>query len=142
MKLSASLCAAILGLSPVWAARVGPSREGLSVHEWGTFTTVASPDGGSQEWQPLVEPPDLPCFVNRMSLSNIKILPARARMETPVIYFYVQKPMPVSVRVDFPHGILTEWYPSAARAGVSLQWNADVQPDAQPAFPREGRPSR
>jgi len=34
-------------------------------------------------------------------------------METPVLYFYPLKPMTVSVRVDFPNGRVTEWYPRA-----------------------------
>jgi hypothetical protein len=33
------------------------------------------------------------------------------RMETPVTYFYTDQPRTVEVRVDFPQGLLTEWYP-------------------------------
>jgi hypothetical protein len=36
---------------------------------------------------------------------------ARQRMETPVTYFYTDVPRTVNVRVDFPKGALTEWYP-------------------------------
>src|SRR5260221_10876078 len=32
-------------------------------------------------------------------------------METPVTYFYTDEPALVDVRVDFPKGLLTEFYP-------------------------------
>ena len=43
-------------------------------------------------------------------------------METPVLYFYPDRAMNVSVRVDFPHGRITEWYPSAQMVGSSIDW--------------------
>ena len=33
------------------------------------------------------------------------------KMETPVTYFYSPAPLLVNVRVDFPKGVLTQWYP-------------------------------
>jgi hypothetical protein len=42
-----------------------------------------------------------------------KGLPSTIRMETPVIYFYTDEEMDVSVKVDFPKGRVTEWYPRA-----------------------------
>jgi hypothetical protein len=39
---------------------------------------------------------------------------ARVRMETPVIYFYTDREMEVSIEVGFPHGQITEWYPQAS----------------------------
>ena len=47
-------------------AVVGASRQAkpeVTVHEWGTFTSVAGPDGRSVTWAPLSGPQDLPCFV-------------------------------------------------------------------------------
>ena len=38
---------------------------GLTVHEWGTFTTVAGKGGRAIDWLPLSGPVDLPCFVVR-----------------------------------------------------------------------------
>ena len=38
-------------------------------------------------------------------------IPTVSRMETPVTYFYTDKPMKVHDRVDFPAGQLTEFYP-------------------------------
>jgi hypothetical protein len=35
-------------------------------------------------------------------------------METPVLYFYAPQRMTLSVRVDFPRGWITEWYPQAS----------------------------
>jgi len=107
----------------------------FTAHEWGTFTTVAGPDGQAQEWLPLGGPTDLPCFVETYENRLFKILAgpqaaafgplltyekARSglkgtvRMETPVLYFYAADPVEVSVSVGFPRGLFTEWYPAAA----------------------------
>lgn len=62
--------------------------------------------------------------------------PAKMRMETPVIYFYAGREMDVRVKVDFPKGLITEWYPAvlnvkpivrkqlplASRTGGMLDW--------------------
>ncbi len=34
------------------------------------------------------------------------------KMETPVTYFYSDKPIKVRASVEFPHGVMTQWYPS------------------------------
>jgi len=107
----------------------------FTVHEWGTFTTVAGPDGQAQEWLPLGGPTDLPCFVQRYKNGLVKVLSypnplgplldyesARAglkgtvRMETPVLYFYATRPTEARVSVRFPKGLFTEWYPKATVA--------------------------
>jgi hypothetical protein len=38
-------------------------------------------------------------------------------METPVMYFYTDRPREVDVRVDFPQGLLTEFYPPVREMG-------------------------
>ena len=103
---------------------------GITVHEWGTFTTVAGVDGHAVNWLPLAGPTDLPCFVehfrgnllakfapNATPNSNYalvrKSVVSRVRMETPVLYFYASRDTTASVRVRFHHGIMTEWYPHA-----------------------------
>jgi hypothetical protein len=52
------------------AASVGLTRSsrspGLTVHEWGTFTTVAGTSGAAIDWLPLGGPNDLPCFVKHV----------------------------------------------------------------------------
>jgi hypothetical protein len=85
----------------------------LVTHEWGTFTSVAGADGAPLAWAPLIGPPDLPCFVE--TIGPAKAFTGLVRMETPVLYFYAPRPVTLSVRVDFPKGWITEWYPHADR---------------------------
>jgi hypothetical protein len=96
----------------------------LITHEWGTFTSVAQEDGSAIEWAPLLGPPDLPCFVSR---SSGKAVWGLVRMETPVLYFYAQHPETLSVHVDFPQGLITEFYPKPVEPthGNSdrVEWN-------------------
>src|SRR4051812_12109110 len=56
----------------------------LTVHEWGTFTSIADADGQGAEWRPLAAPSQLPCFVERSGFFAKGSLPATVRMETPV----------------------------------------------------------
>ena len=101
----------------------------LTVHEWGTFTTVAGEDGRAVEWLPLGGPIDLPCFVysfNRTLKFGLpdggavpdyatarNTLRGKVRMETPVLYFYATRPATVDVSVRFDKGLFSEWYPDA-----------------------------
>jgi hypothetical protein len=103
---------------------------GLTIHEWGTFTTVAGADGYAIDWLPLSGPSDLPCFVGHVNANVIaKVLPGgqaapqilsgqlpsrlfgKVRMETPVLYFYSADPVEANVSVTFRNGIITEFYP-------------------------------
>jgi hypothetical protein len=45
------------------------------------------------------------------------------RMETPVLYFYSPRKTTVSVGVDFPKGLITEWYPNASKVSPGPQLN-------------------
>jgi len=77
------------------------------------------------------------------------------RMETPVIYFYSPQRTRVSVKVDFPDGLVTEWYPPASvdhgpvftgdstlKLTSSLEWDrVDIDPQRAPMLLREIRPS-
>ena len=66
---------ALLFAAPILTGAVGsletvlrdadPSKsvQGLTVHEWGTFTSVAGRNGKAIEWRPAGGPTDLPCFV-------------------------------------------------------------------------------
>jgi len=102
-----------------------PAAERFVAHEWGTFTGFAGSDGVHLPFDTTVGS-DLPNFViNRTAqatrqgtklsigfmLSKGGGIAALQRMETPVIYFYTDKPRDVNVRVDFPRGLLTEFYP-------------------------------
>lgn len=146
-----------------------PSPRELTAHEWGTFTTVAGENGAAIDWLPLGGPSDLPCFVEHFqNRATIKIAPeyaggpvvdyekarssllGRVRMETPVLYFYGGQDTTVNVKVRFPHGLMTEWYPHANvmemiigpntlkqnNPAATIEWN-DVRltPRATPNFP-------
>src|SRR5262249_60141568 len=101
------------------SARVGEvprAKSGeLTVHEWGTFTSVAGTDGRAIDWLPLGGPSDLPCFVQHVGndplVKTLSVRPAgtaaavavasatydvarrqmaaRVRMETPAPFFYL-----------------------------------------------------
>ncbi len=75
-------------------------------------------DGAFLEFRPLAsQVSDLPPFVrNRLSDSfsqqiSKNRLRGKIRMETPVVYFYTDKVREVEVDVQFPRGLLTEFYP-------------------------------
>ena len=112
------------------ARRVLPGDTSLIVHEWGTFTSIAGKDGVALEWRPLNGSTDLPSFVHTVQEAvkglrhpSLKAdLAATVRMETPVLYFYSGSEMDVSVKVDFPKGKITEWYPQARDVGTSIDW--------------------
>lgn len=100
------------GLSSMADEPSGP----LIVHEWGTFTTFSGSNGVHLDFRPLQDH-ELPGFVlNRASQSGqlwfgkgrIK---TRVRMETPVTYFYTDQIRTVKAAVEFPKGLLTEFYP-------------------------------
>jgi hypothetical protein len=119
----------------------------LTVHEWGTFTSVAGEDGRAVEWRALAGATDLPCFVDRPGSQgwiNKLSFTAMVRMETPVLYFYAPREMNASAKVRFPLGVMTEWYPkTTSKQGgqlevTGLEWNdVRVRPESNPAFPTE-----
>src|SRR6266516_1282212 len=105
-------------------------HEGFVAHEWGTFTSVQGGDGVLLDWRPL-ETSKLPKFVydwknpglnrrqgGQMPMQKQALLTLQ-RMETPVIYFYAEQKQNVDVSVDFPKGLITEWYPQASQIGPS-----------------------
>jgi hypothetical protein len=103
-----------LGLLSVFRTPADPSPSPpFTVHEWGTFTSIAASDGTAVEWIPLSGPQDLPCFVKRERFKIKGMIPGTVRMETPVLYFYAPQDLAVSVSIRFRRGVVTEWYPSA-----------------------------
>jgi hypothetical protein len=144
----------------------------LTIHEWGTFTSVAGEDGNAIDWDALGCKNDLPQFVNDYGYRGFKWrLQGTVRMETPVMYFYTPRELTAHVRVEFPQGLITEWYPRAEyklfqRSRVdgsmrllatnlngidtslrslkgAIEWsNIDVQPGAAPTLPVENGPAR
>ncbi len=128
LRAAAVAFASLIITTPA-AFAVDPLRPGLVAHEWGTFTTVASETGYAVRWRPLASA-DLPCFVERFGPFQVKSRLATAvRMETPVLYFYSPRPANLSVRVDFPQGLITEWYPKAS----------SVAPSQTPSYAHGGR---
>jgi hypothetical protein len=95
----------------------------LVVHEWGTFSTFSGSNGVNLKFYPYDR--DLPEFVHGYMPRNSKSGPkgGTLSLETPVLYFYSENELTASVRVDFPKGILTEWYPHAVRTDHQLVWD-------------------
>jgi hypothetical protein len=105
-------------------------QKGFVAHEWGTFTSVQGSDGTLLSWRPL-QTSRLPQFVynwqnpgyNRQGLNGLAFgkstMVTLQRMETPVIYFYSDEKISLDVSVDFPKGVITEWYPQANQIGPS-----------------------
>lgn len=125
------------------------SSKGLIVHEWGTFTSVTTADAQRQVWSPLTGPSDLPGFVYKSKQQTqfaqgdcVKCGWAYVRMETPVLYFYSERELSASVKVGFPQGSITEWYPQAREVGSGINWmNFTVKPGAMANFPIENAES-
>lgn len=126
------------------------SKDRLVVHEWGTFTSIAGRDGVALEWRPLNGVSDLPKFVYSIDEGDggprqqpgKRSLRASVRMETPVLYFYAPAEMDVSVKVDFPKGKITEWYPQASAVSTGIDWGRlKVMPGAALTFPVESAES-
>lgn len=162
-KLSLLILLALLGcvmVSSGLPAKIAePVYPGLTVHEWGTFTSIAGRDGQAVEWSPLTGSTDLPGFVEHFRTPEFKLgLRGTVRMETPVLYFYDSREESVSVRVSFSKGLITEWYPRASRVGPaanpedwslfqgrrdgSIAWDAvTISPSLRAEFPRQTQDS-
>jgi hypothetical protein len=142
-----ALCAAVV--AALAAAQAPPRLSPFTVHEWGTFTSIAGQDGAAVRWLPQGGPGDLPCFVERSVLNYKGGMPGTVRMETPVLYFYSPADVTVKVDVGFRQGAITEWYPHATvalpfNAGPdgSISWDAiTVSPNQAATFPVESGPS-
>lgn len=112
---------------------------GLTVHEWGTFTSMQGSSGENVEGLHH-EDESLPSFVHELTERRPGVrqackgadcrqynppvveTPVRVKtgvtqkMETPVIYFYgTEEAARASVQVDFPQGIISQWYPAVSR---------------------------
>jgi hypothetical protein len=133
---------ALVLAAPVFAAEGVIAPGALIAHEWGTFTSVAGDDGNPVPWSPLAGPSDLPCFVLHGVARKVELGPSLVRLETPVLYFYTPRPMTLSVKVAFPQGRITEWYPQtgngtpAQDVNSRIEWNpVEVVPGQDPPFP-------
>ena len=159
MKHRLTLIAVALAIAPLPGPRPlinANALEDLTVHEWGTFTSIAGEDGRAVEWMPQDGPQDLPCFVDRFRFNLKGWMPGTIRMETPVLYFYAQREMTVDVSVRFRQGVVSEWFPHAtvtpssvgstslrsAAFESSISWHdVKVEPGAATDFLTEDHPS-
>jgi hypothetical protein len=160
------LSVVVAGTTALVAARAQATGEpvrlsAMTVHEWGTFTSVAGEEGQAIRWQPFGRPTELPCFVTLLNPTGIKVSPegylpslkATVRMETPVLYFYSASDETARVKVGFPQGLITEWYPQAVVPPItpwidmftttgSIEWpEVNIRPAAAPELPNEGNGS-
>jgi hypothetical protein len=159
--ISGILASCAILLSHFSRAAKLPVYSDLTVHEWGTFTSIAGNDGLAVRWLPLNGSDDLPTFVEHFREAGFKAgLSGTVRMETPVMYFYAARAMKLSVKVSFAKGVITEWYPHASRveptatltdaslyqknaADGSIAWDSiTVDPSISAGLPLEKRNSR
>src|SRR5437879_4573624 len=108
------------------------AQQSCTVHEWGTFTTLSGSTGillpGLYK-----EEEQLPSFVHSQSgfspdpVTQKGIYKpcyhAKVKMETPVLYFYASDTTSASVKVKFPGGTISQWYPGRS-SGEAL--NSDT----------------
>ena len=133
-KLLMAIILAFLGWS---SPRLQASSDELVVHEWGTFTSISGADSQILEWTPYRGGAELPGFVYG-GKHNAR---GTVRMETPVIYFYSPKRLTCNVRVGFPQGEITEYYPMPEIPGYPVkvvQWkDVELLPGRTVNFPVE-----
>jgi len=122
----------------------------LIVHEWGTFLAMNGSNGVTLDGM-YHEEHALPAFVHARSRDELRLRTSNLKGETPVVYFYADRPMRLQVQVGFPGGMWTQWYPQADFVGPSLVqsgslpharngrigWTVDVVPPslANPVLP-------
>jgi hypothetical protein len=123
--------------------------EELRVEEWGTYTSVQASDGHALGGVHH-EDETLPAWVHRRDLGPdgyyLEQLPEEPlqQLETPVLYFWSPASRRVEVTVQFPKGVVGQWYPEArsylpalrtmtALAGGSMTWEVTVDPAVDPA---------
>ncbi len=148
---AAGLFGASRDVAPGEAGPSAASAGRLVVHEWGTFTRFSGSDGVPVGFQP--NNTDLPGFIyyqegDPNSKADRLVRDGTVSMETPVMYFYTDKEMRASIRVDFPKGWITEWYPFAAtppahnarqpRAqGQSMRWDVKLLVGESASLPHD-----
>ena len=108
--LSASLLVLATG------ATIARAPADFTVHEWGTFLAMNGSDGVTLDGM-YHEEHALPAFVHSRSKDQLRVPSVSVKGETPVIYFYTDAPRSVEVRVRFPRGLWTQWYPQAEYNG-------------------------
>ncbi|MFO0891590.1 MAG: hypothetical protein U0790_20905 [Isosphaeraceae bacterium] len=95
----------------------------LEIHEWGTFLGMSGSDGSTLDGM-YHEEHALPAFVHSRDRDQLRLPFSFLKGETPVIYFYTERPQSVRLGVGFPQGIWTHWYPQAAWVKPTLEERA------------------
>jgi hypothetical protein len=118
--------ALVLLSSPAFAVSPGKGTPAntpqapLTVHEWGTFLCVQGSDGVSLGG--MVDSDEiLPPFIEARNLATWQRSSMVLKVETPVTYFYTDRPRDVQVYVAMPKGLLTHWYPPVRHFGPPLK---------------------
>lgn len=122
---------------------------GITVHEWGTYTSVHATDGHALGGVHHVDEA-LPSWVYRRHFTPydyyFETLPEEPleQLETPVLYFHSDHLEAVKVEVSFPEGLVSEWYPDASGflppmngitqlAGGAMTWDVTLDPAINPS---------
>jgi hypothetical protein len=108
----------LIALTALIPAQSDPDT-GLVVHEWGTFLAMSGADGATLDGM-YHEEHALPGFVHARSKDQLRMPTVSLKGETPVIYFYTDRRQEVNVRVKFPEGVWTQWYPQASLVTPSV----------------------
>lgn len=131
MKNGFSIFAVLISLN------LAAHAQTLTVHEWGTFTTLHGSTGATLSGL-YFEEEQLPAFVYHFpgfspdpAIATTGYMPCNnvtVKMETPVLYFYSSVEKTVQVHVDFPQGAISQWYPNrsggeAMPKGSSVDFN-------------------
>jgi hypothetical protein len=69
----------------------------------------------------------LPQFVEARGIATWQRARMHYKMETPVTYFYADRPMDVRVRVEMPKGLLTHWFPAVGPYGPNPTRNRETR---------------
>lgn len=101
---------AAAGVAGFFSRDDGAANRNFTVHEWGTFTSLAGSNGVQLVGLTHDDEP-LPKFVYHYNKQEKGFEGVMVKMETPVIYFYSKEERDVFVSVGFPKGVLTQWYP-------------------------------
>jgi len=146
-RIAAAALVCGFAAAAAWESRLSgaPANEPnkFVVHEWGTFSTFSGSDGKQLKFYP--DERDLPEFVySRHRLVKGGMTDVYVSLETPVLYFYTDRDRTVSVQVDFPKGLMTEWYPQASRPPEQrIRWDdLHISPTDRPKLRGEGAVGR
>lgn len=113
-----------------------PNSMAFVVHEWGTFSSFSGSDGKLLTFFP--SNADVPQFVHSSVRFAKGSFGGLISLETPVVYFYSQKPVTASVKAQFRGGVFTEWYPEASRSdnNATITWpEVRIRPGEVMQFP-------